>query len=644
MNKKILLTLAVTGSLAAGYAAKKDPVVMRVAGKDVPRSEFEYLYNKNANQQLQPQTIEEYAEMFKIYKLKVADALAEGIDTTAAFQNEFKGYQVELRQPYCVDSTYVRRLMHEAYDRMGSEIEVSHIMFRKPAGLEEPVDVYSKADSVLNLIHNGAAFEDMAVKYSQDVYSAKRGGKMGWFTALMLPYEFENVAYSMKPGEISDIVESPVGYHIIKRGQQRPARGEVLASHILLMTPQGTTAEKEAEIKARIDSIYNVAIQPGASFESLAMQYSEDKGSAMQGGKLPWFGVGRMVAEFDSVAFSIPVNTVSEPVRSQFGWHIIKKLDTRPLATYEQLEPKLEQAMSRRNDEHGYSIAAQMTENLRKKYKLKSNKKVQAKMMEYVAENGMRSDFNEYFEPMASELFMSFAGKKFTVGDFLEHMSHFRNTSFPSTAKKDLASRIQNFEQRELYREYLTNLASENPEYRNLENEYRDGMLLFEISNRKVWDKAVKDTVGLQKFFEANRQDYAWNSPRVKGVLVQAANDSVAQAVKEMMASKPIEESIPEVRKQFEKQVKVDRVLMAKGDNALVDALVFGGPSIDNPDSRYPVYFLQSFVEITEPTDVSDVRAQVTSDYQNALEVRWVEELQKKYPVIIYEKELKKIK
>lgn len=644
MNKKFFLTLAVAGSILAGYAAKKDPVVMRVAGKDVPRSEFEYLYHKNANQQLQPQTIEEYAEMFKIYKLKVADALAEGIDTTAAFKNEFKGYQVEIRQPYCVDSTYVYHLMHEAYDRLGKEIEVSHIMFRKTGGIDKPRDIYSKADSLLTLLRNGEDFSTLAKQYSEDAYSASRGGYMGWFTALMLPYGFETEAYALRPGEISGIVESPAGYHIIRKESERPARGEVLVSHILLLSPATADSSQQAFVKARIDSLYTEAVKPNADFEAMASKWSDDKSSALQGGRLPWFGVGRMVAEFDSAAFATPLNSISEPFRTDYGWHIVKKLDARPFGTYESNEPTIKQAMARRNDERGYKMTSYMADKWRKKYKLKVNDKVRAKMMDYVAQNGMNADFEEHFTPMASEPFMSFADKKFTVGDFLEHMSHYRNISFPSTAKKDLQDRINSFEQRELGFQFLRDLPLENAEYRNLENEYRDGMLLFEISNRKVWDKAAKDTVGLQKFFEANRSDYAWNSPRVKGVFVQAVNDSVADAVKQFMSTMPLEQAIPEVRKQFAKQVKVDKILMAKGDNPLVDALVFGGPAVENTDSKYPVYFLQSFDVITEPADVSDVRAQVTSDYQNALEARWVEELQNKYPVIIYEKELKKIK
>ncbi len=644
MNKKVLLTLAVAGSVVAVFAAKKDPAVMRVAGKDVPRSEFEYLYHKNANQQLQPQTIEEYAEMFKLYKQKVADAKAEGLDTTASFRNEFGGYLVELRAPYLVDSTYVRQLMREAYDRMGQEVEINHIMLMKPRGPQTGPDLYSKADSLRNELLAGADFATMAEQYSDDKTSAVRGGRMGWFTSLMLPYEFETAAYTTPEGQISDIVETDFGYHILKGGAKRPARGEVLVEHILRLVPDTASAAGDNAVKAQMDSLYNVVRKDPAAFEDIATKYSDDKGSARQGGKLNWFGVGRMVPEFDSVAFALPVGEISEPFRTAYGYHIIKKLNARGIPSYEDALPMLTQAMNNRSDTRGRWRARQFTEKLRKKYGYKCDKGIRKQMEEYVKVHGLRTDFNDYFEPMAGKFFMSIDGKKYTVGDFLEHLTHFRNVGYPSTGVQDLQSRIENFEQRECYGHFIDLLPQENADYRNLENEYRDGMLLFEVSNRKVWDKAAKDTEGLKAFFEKNRADYVWQSPRVKGVLVQAVDDSVANRVKAVLDTMPVNEAIPAIRKEYAGKAKVDRILMSKGDNQLVDALVFGGAPVQNSDSKYPVYFLQSFKLIEAPEEVDDVKAQVTADYQNALEAAWIEELQAKYPVEIFEKELKKVK
>lgn len=645
MNKKIVLTLAVASALTAAYAAKKDPAVMRVAGRDVPRSEFEYLYHKNAGQQLQPQTIDEYAEMFKIYKLKVADALAAGIDTTAAFNKELHGYLAELSLPYSVDSTYVYSLMHEAYDRMGQEVQANHIMLSKPRGVAAPKDVKGLADSLLNVLKNGGDFAELARQYSEDRGSAQRGGDMGWITALMVPYDFETAAYALKPGELSEVVESPVGYHILLGGEKRPARGEVLAEHILLLTDKNASPAQQAMIQARIDSIYNVAIAPGADFEALAVQYSDDKGSARQGGKLPWFGVGRMVQEFDSAAFATPVGQISKPFRTGYGWHIVKKLDARPLGSYAEVEPTIKQAFTNRQDQRTQYITRQFTDKLKKQYKFKYNEPLRAKVIESATRLGVSPEFTAELAAMDSTLTLfSFAGEKVPLGDFVKNQRMYRNIGFPSSGASDIKSRMDSYESQKLYAHYIKELPNTNADFRNLQNEYRDGMLLFEISNRRVWDKAVQDTAGLQRYFEQNRADYAWQAPRVKGLFIQAANDSVAGAVRARLAALTPEQAVDSIRAEFPKLAKIDRILAAQGDNAMVDALVFGGETVPNPDSKYPVYFIENMRMLTAPEEVADVRGAVTSDYQNALEKEWIAELEQKYPVEIFPGELKKIK
>lgn len=645
MNKKLVLSLALgTVGVAALWAGKKDPVVMKVGNTDVTRSEFEYLYHKNAGQQLEPQTIEEYAEMFKVYKQKVADALNEKLDTLPAFVNELKGYLVDLKAPYAQDSVYIKQLMHQIYDRMGTEVQAYHIMVAKPRGTDKPKDVKALADSLHTLLKNGADYGDLAARYSDDRGSAGKGGCMGWIVPLMTPCEFEDAVYATAPGQISEIVETPYGYHIIKGGERRPYRGEVLASHILKLVPQEAPQEQQDAVKAEMDSIYDLAIAPLASFDALASKLSDDKSSARQGGVLPWFGAGRMVPEFDSVAFALNVGDISLPFRTAYGWHIIKKLDKRGLAPYAELEPRLKQAMANRNDQRRFQITRHNADNLRKEYKLKMNDKVVARMYAWVKEHGLNADFNPAFEADANEPFMSFRDKKYTVGDFLEHNTHFRDLGYPSTGVKDLETRIENFQQQELFHYFYGHLSETNAEYRNLENEYRDGMLLFEISNRKVWDKASKDTDGLNAYFAAHCGDYVWNTPRAKGVLVQAQDKEAMARCGELLDSLGADQGVAAIRSELQKRVRVDRILLQEGENPLVDALVFGKDMTANADSKYPEYCIYGLKVLQAPECVDDVKAAVTSDYQDALEREWLRELDNKYPAVIYEKELKKIK
>lgn len=295
MKNKVLAGVALTACGALAWAAK-DPVVMTVNGVDVPRSEFEYLYHKNSQQQQDPsQSIDEYAEMFKLYKLKVADARAEGIDTTGAFKKDMAQYRRELSAPYLADSTLLNKLVAEAAARSAQEAEVKHIMMQKTR--DNIVNETNRAtlDSLRALLLNGADFADLATRYSQDQSARVNHGNMGFFTAGKLPYNFEGVAFSTPEGEVSEIVETPMGYHVIVGGKKRPARGTVHVSHIMKMSRPDAPVEQQAKAKAEIDSIYAVLLADPSKFEALAIELSDDKGSGRQGGLLPWFGAGEKI-------------------------------------------------------------------------------------------------------------------------------------------------------------------------------------------------------------------------------------------------------------------------------------------------------------------------------------------------------------
>lgn len=640
MKNKLLLVAGLTGC-ALAWAAK-DPVIMTINGEDVTKSEFEYLYHKNSQQQIGQQTLDEYAEMFKIYKLKVADALAEGLDTTKQFKSEFNGYRDELAAPYLVDSTYVKKLMKEAYDRTAEEVEVSHIMFfTNPRDAKLNYELSLRADSIRMELLNGANFEELAKKHSQDQSAKTNGGNLGYITSLIYPYSFETAAYNLKEGEISDVVRTPVGYHVLKGGARRPARGKVLVEHILKLVPKTATEADAAKIKAEIDSIYEV-VKAGADFSKVAMTESDDKNSARQGGKLPWFGTGQMVKEFDSAAFALNVGEISEPIRTSYGWHIIKKLDAKQRDSYAELEPQIKARLNDNRDLRYKMIREQKGALLAKEYKAKENDKILKEMRAYISANGVDSVFHTKYDNL-DEVIFSYADVKMPVSEPMSKILRYKNSN-PDIALEYFNGFLANYENVALMNYEKTQLARKYPEYKNLINEYRDGMLLFEVSNRKVWDKASRDTEGLNKFFEEHREDYKWTEPHVKGYLIQAKNDSIAKVIETRMNELGRDTMLNTVRKEFGKVSKIDKVLVTKGENAMVDNIVFGASPVTPSNSQYEAYFLYDFVVINEPQDVDDVRGQVTGDYQNLLEQEWIEELKVKYPVVVNQKELKKVK
>ncbi|MDE6158035.1 MAG: peptidylprolyl isomerase, partial [Muribaculaceae bacterium] len=340
MKKHLLAAVMAAVAVLPALAKDADPVLLTVDGHDVRVSEFEYLYNKNKSQQLQPQTIDEYLQMFIEYKLKVADAERAGLQNTPEFRSEYNKYQAELAAPYMVDKAVEDSLLHEAYEHRKYDVLVSHIMLERKPGND------LRLDSIRTAIESGATtFEVEARRHSIDRGSSARGGLMGMVTPDRFPYSFENAAYNTAVGAISPVTDSGMGYHIIRVEKKTPAEGEVEASHILRLT-QGRTPEQAAAERRLIDSIYTL-VKGGADFAELARKYSEDPGSARMGGSLGWFSRGMMVAEFDSVAFALADGAVSEPFATTFGYHIVKRSAHRGIPSYEEAWPEIKNNFSR---------------------------------------------------------------------------------------------------------------------------------------------------------------------------------------------------------------------------------------------------------------------------------------------------------
>ncbi len=642
MKGKITIACC-AGALCLASWAAKDPVIMTINGIDVPRSEFEYLFHKNSQQHLGEQTIDEYAEMFKIYKLKVADALAAGIDTTETFRNEFNGYRNELAAPYMVDSAYVNSLVKEEFDRTREDVQASHIMFFKQPDEEKNIEMRARLDSIRSVILAGGDFEALAREFSQDRNSARNGGSLGYIPAMIYPYAFETAVYTLPEGEVSDIVESAAGYHLIKSGAHRPARGKVLVEHIMKLVKQGALPTTEKKIQEQMDSIYN-AITPD-NFEELASKLSDDKGSARNGGKLPMFGTGQMVPEFEDMAFSMKVGEVCKPFRTSYGWHIIKKLDSQDIESFDEMKDKIRARVTASQDERSKMIRDNEVRKLNQKYKGRRNDKAIAAMRADLGEAGLDSIFHGKYDNATSDAISLYTigNKKATARDLARRLRNIKASNL-ATAQQRFDTELD-----ELTSETAINYGQEHlseiyPDYRNLLKEYRDGMLLFEISNREVWDKASKDKEGLENYFNNHKSEYSWKTPHIKGWLLQVENDSVADLIKARLPQLAADTLTRTIRKEFPGKVQIDRFLVEKGKNPLIDDLRGGKTDIQPQNPKFSRVFLFGDRELMKPEEVTDVKGLVTSDYQNELEKEWIDRLKSKYPVTVNTKELKKVK
>lgn len=642
MKSKLLIGSAALLSAGAIAWAAKDPVVMTVNGEDVPRSEFEYLYHKNSQQQIEAQPLEEYVGMFELYKMKVADAKAEGIDTTASFLSEMAQYRRDLAEPYVADSLFLNSLVDEAYRHSLEELDYSHIMLPKGRSSAENAASLQKADSIRTALLGGADFDELARRYSTDRTAATNGGHLGFIASGRLPYSFEHAAYQLEPGQISEVVESNAGYHILKGGARRPAKGSVFAAHIMKMVRPGSTPEQEAEAKAAIDSLYEVVKANPEIFDKVAMANSDDQGSARMGGQLGWFSAGMMVPEFSDKAFDMEVGEISEPIRTSYGWHIIKKMDARGVRSRDEIKPELLSHVNDPRDERYKLVRENRDRNLEKKHKGSVKETSRRALKEYVGANGLDSAFYITFASSPEVLFLV-GSNPVTVGSFVAADLNQTIMPDPYMAGMILEDRLETGYDNALMGAEEDWLYANNADYRNLLNEYRDGSLLYEVSLRKVWDKAANDTPGLEKYFEDHRSEYTFKEPRAKGFLVLAKNDSVADLVKARYPELAPDSALQVLRQEFRQEAVVDRLLAPQGLNRFVDKLLFDGPDPElNP--KFPVYFILDARVIENPEEMNDVKGAVTTDYQQMLEQNWTTELRRKYPVRRNEAELKKIK
>lgn len=562
-----LVVLTLAALMCAAVSAKKsskEPVVMTINKVDVPLSEFEYLYNKNSDQQTTPQDPYEYAKLFVTYKLKVADAKAMGLDTLKSFVDEFNGYRAELAQPYLTDSIMADSLARAAYAHYADNVDVSHIMLR----LSQPTELL---DSLLGLLADGADFAALAAKYSVDPSAIRTGGRLGYIPAGAVPYTFEEVAWSTPVGQVSQPFDTNIGHHIVKVHGRRPAPGEVKTRHLLLLT-QGMDEEQKALRRHQIDSLRQV-LADGADFIDLANRYTEDPSGRGNGGDLPYFGPGRMVPEFEAAAFALAPGELSQLVETSYGYHLILCEDHRGVPTFDELLPEIKRHM----------------------------------------EVDGRADLPRE-----------------------RKMAQLRAELFPGSDMTD----------EQLLEAVLDILPERYPDYRNLLSEYRDGMLLFEVANRKVWQRAATDTVGLDNYFATHRADYRWDVPRYKGFVLMAINDSLMSAgydwIKANASAHPADLQ-DALRAQFGSDVRLERVLAAKGENKIVDFIAFNGPRPAAP-GRWKAFMPYDGRIVSQPEEPRDVRGQLVADYQKELEQHWVDQLNANANVKLNNKVLDKLR
>lgn len=623
--KKILLFSAIAaGVLMVAAKAPKDPVLMTVNGDPVTLGEFEYYYHKNDGNEIEHETPEQYLQRFIDYKLKVQRARDERQDTTAAFIKDFRDYRRELAEPYMTDTTVYNTTLHNSYLHTLKDVKVDHLMIA--------LGQDALMDSLRNVLVNGGDFEAVVAQYSIDPGAPRDHGHYGFISAGEFPYEFEEIAFETPLNEWSPVAKTAYGLHLVRPVEERPNIGEIRAAHILVQVPEGAD---DTEAKARIDSIYNL-LENNASFEQLARTCS-DCPSKAKSGDLGFFGRGKMVPEFEEVAFALTNNSYSKPFKTRFGWHIVKKYEERK-PNYAEVINYIKNAM-KRDGRHIRPRLARANQ-LRKEYGSRYDEKVFNDLMAQVDELGYDSVMTANANNNTPLIFV--ADSVVTVGEFFA--ANYRLNP-QARASDQLRDRIET-RQTAIVMNYEDNrLEQKYPEFRNLAGEYRDGLMLVASLEQNVWNRPTEDPEGLKAYFEANRANYSFSEPRWKGYIIYSTNDSIVGEIDKYLARvQPTPDQLNDsLRTNFPGEVRIERAVLPKGENATVDFIAFGG---DAPriNSRWKFFTTYLGGMINAPEEVADVRNRVTNDWTAELEKEFVNELRKAYPVKVNKKILKKAK
>ena len=636
---KKYIVLVVSSFFLFKTFAQQDPVLLEVDGKKVTKSEFLQIYLKNnPNPKYDKQSLDEYTELFKKFQLKVIEAEKLGYDTLPKLKSELAGYRKQLATPYLIDSAKNQELVKEAYDRMTKEVKASHILLRiDPNAL--PVDtlrIYNKIAELKKKIEGGEDFGRIAVANSEDPSVSFNAGDLGYFTAFQMVYPFEDAAYKTEVGKVSQIIRTRFGYHILKVTDVRPARGSIKTAHIMVSVPKSASPDDNQSASKKINEIYDKLIQ-GENFETLVKNYSDDPSSNNKGGVLPVFGTGsttRMVTEFEDAAFKLEKNgDISKPIRTNYGYHIIKRVEWYDVPTFDASKKEIQAKVNK--DERSLKTQESFVSNLKKEYGFKDKSKKSLKwFVANIDSNFAKGEWSASKLKSDKTIFI-IDGKKFGQKEFAKYAE--QNQKGPKNITNDIlvGNLYKRWEKEAILSYEETKLPQKHSEFKALLNEYHDGIILYEIMSDKVWNKAMRDTVGLKAYFEVNRSKYTW-SKRVDAMVYECSNKQIADEVFKMIQNDTINSKhvIDKINKDSELNLRVKTNKYEIANTSFLKGKNWE-KGVNKPYELDGKIYVIKVAEVLEPglKELSEAKGAITSDYQNYLEKTWLEELSKKYPI-----------
>ena len=531
--KKSLISLGLILLVSTLSAQTSDPVVMKINGKDVKKSEFEYIYNKNNSEDaIDKRSLDEYITLFKNFKLKVAEAETQGIDTTAAFNTELNEYRAQLAQPY-LEMEKDETLVRQAYDRAKESSEISAILIAIPP---------------------------------------------------------------------------------VERG----------------LIPSDTVAPYKKVMEAWTKA------NKGDDFEALVTEYSDEEQSKQneRPGYIGWFSPVNLIPALEFPLSNTPAGKISQPVRTSAGYYILKIQDKKanPEVPYEDMRPHLENKMIQTGN--FYQLHQPGVEQWKADHQYTLNTNTYQLLSETA--NRIHPLDNLYHTTFADneEALFTLDNQPVSVADFIVYMQT-NPRSFYNLSTEFLLSKFNDFVCEKLKDAENRQLEDKYPEFKNLMQEYRDGILLFEVSNREVWEKASADTLALSQYFNTHKSEYAWSEPHWKGYIVFLKDAKLKKKIEKETRKMQPDPAAQYILNKYATQLRMEKGLYIEGQNPYVDEVVFGGTKATLPSIYVDIVLIGKTLS-NMPEEYTDVKGLVITDYQDYLEQEWVKSLNEKYPVEIY--------
>lgn len=647
----VLTALLISGCTSSKQAAapQKD-VLFTIDSKPYYTDEFKRVYNKNLDlvKDDSQKDLDNYLDLFVGYKLKVNKANKLGLQENKKYQAELKSYRNQLSKNYLTDSKVTTELVEEAYNRSLKEIKASHILFMSDenASPADTLKAYNKALDVSKKAAAGEDFGKLAQQYSEDPSAKENQGDLGYFTVFRMVYPFESAAYSTQKNQVSKPVKTRFGYHVIKVTDVRDNRGDVTVAHIMIMKPRAEDVEASAKAKSKIDDIYQ-KLKQGEEFGALAKQFSEDKSSSGNGGQLAKFSSGELTSTvFEDNAFGLQKpGDISSPFETPFGWHIVKLVEKFPLKQFEEVKPDFENRVKR--DERSRLIEQSLTGTLKKKYSIEKDKKVYQEAVQAINDSiyaqGWKAPKNGAYN---KTLVTINNDRQLTAQDFLNYADAQQRTGVtakPVAAAADIFYSHYIDEQLNAY--YNDNLEKEFPEFSMVMDEYRDGLLLFDLMEKEIWEKAKSDTIGLQKFFNANTANYQWKDRVDAEVYSSTSEKDIKQAREQLLKGKDAAFVKEKLNTKDKVSVMEKTGLYDKDSDALPKQSVWkAGISDVIKEGNYYYVIKTNKVLPAGPKTLDEARGRVVNDYQQYLENNWVNELKKEFSVSVNQEVFEKVK